>query len=451
MGEILVRRGVLARSEIDRALRAQGQLLLPIASTLLKMGSADEPLLVSALAEHYGVPGVDLGASVIATSVLNSIPSAVARAHHLLPLSSDPGALPIVVADPGRQDILDELAFATGRAMVAMVSLQMRIDDAIDAAYAARERGDAVFRGDRATSDELHLEILTPLGVRDNVSLDVEIPAEHLAALAERPIEPLPRKGTRARVLAVDDEPEILELIDRALGSRDIEVIRASRGGEVIDLVEAESPDVVLLDAMLPEVQGFELCTRIKQSPRYQHIPVLIVSAMASGWNFAQDVRRLYGADGFMAKPFRIAELLHWVEEALERTRARPRSPQLEQAHKVASHECKRAAELYKGGDLPGALDAAHRAVGADPFDPRAHFVLGTVLNASGEVYRAISQYERVAELAPTLFSALKNLAVLYERQGFQAKAVEMWTRALEQSPSDAVRKTIKAHLIGLL
>jgi tetratricopeptide (TPR) repeat protein len=73
------------------------------------------------------------------------------------------------------------------------------------------------------------------------------------------------------------------------------------------------------------------------------------------------------------------------------------------------------------------------------------------VLQSIGDVYQAISEFERVVELAPAMFGALKNLAALYERQGFRAKAVEMWTRALDHSPSDAVRQTIKAHIIGLL
>ena len=72
-------------------------------------------------------------------------------------------------------------------------------------------------------------------------------------------------------------------------------------------------------------------------------------------------------------------------------------------------------------------------------------------LHRMGQIYEAISEYERVVELAPTMFSALKNLAALYERQGFKAKAVETWMRAVAQSPSDAVKQTIKAHLMGLI
>ena len=77
--------------------------------------------------------------------------------------------------------------------------------------------------------------------------------------------------------------------------------------------------------------------------------------------------------------------------------------------------------------------------------------MLATALSKAGKLYEAISEFERVVELAPNQFHALKNLAVLYERQGFKAKAVEMWMRAMEESPNDAVRKTIKEHLIGAL
>lgn len=451
IGEILVRRGVLTRADVDRALRAQAQLLLPLASTVLRMGIADEPALVAALGEHFGVPGLDLSGSVLATEAVSSVPRDLARAHHLLPVARDDTTLQLVIANPSRQDVLEELAFATGRTSVPFACLQMRIDETIDAMYEARAAGQALWSGSRAEAETAHLEILVPEPQPDDVSMDEDIPEASLQEIVEVRAELRRPAGSPPVVLVVDDEVEILDLIERALGSIKIEVVRATRGGEVMELVESAQPDAVLLDAMLPEVKGFDLCERIKKSPRFRHVPVIIISAMASGWNFAQDVKRLYGADGYIAKPFRVAHLIREVEELLERTKARPLSPDLDHAVRLSARECRRAAELYKSGSLDEALDAANRAVEADPFDPRAHFVLGTVLNARGDVYPAIAQYERVAELAPSLFSALKNLAVLYERQGFKARAVEMWMRALEQSPNDAVRQTIKAHLFGLI
>ena len=182
-----------------------------------------------------------------------------------------------------------------------------------------------------------------------------------------------------------------------------------------------------------------------------KHLPVLVVSSMADGWNLGQDVRRLFSADGFMAKPFQVASLVRWVEEALVRTARRERRQELAQAIKGSAYESRRAIGFYENGNLDEALSAARRAVRTDPLDARAHFVLGTVLNAIGETYQAISQYERAANLAPSAFYPLKNLAIVYERQGFTAKAIEMWVRALGHCPSDAVRQTIKAHLVGLL
>jgi DNA-binding response OmpR family regulator len=271
-------------------------------------------------------------------------------------------------------------------------------------------------------------------------------------ALLDRPAPvPAREKPANPQVLVVDDEESILDIIDRALSLRGIQVIRATRGRQAIELLTSCAPELVLLDAMLPEIHGFELCSKIKRSQRYAHVPVIIISALYTGWNFAQDVKRLYGADDYIAKPFRVVELVRRVEELLEKSKARPRPPDVEQAGRVSAWECKRAADLYQAGQVQEALEAAERAVAADPFDARAHFMLGTVLYAKSQIYQAISEYERAVEIAPSLFSALKNLAVLYERQGFKAKAVEMWMRALEQSPTDAVRQTIKAHLIGLL
>ena len=449
--ELLLRRQILTPNQIERARREQQQNLLPLASNIFRLGLAEERILVEALAEHFGVPGIELSKCVIDTDVLAMVPVAVARAHQVLPLAKEDGAFKVVGANVCRTDVLDELAFATGCTAVAFTSIRTCIKSVIEAAYTARANGEKLWRGAQATETKPHLEIVQPVSSRPAPSMDFDVPSGAFPAIGADAL-PLPRRADgKARVLAVDDEDEILLLIEHALSASDIEVLTASRGGEVIDILEAEAPDLILLDAMLPEIHGFELCGQIKRSPRYQHTPVMIISAMASGWNFAQDVQRLYGADGFMAKPFSVVELVRWVEETMERIRNRPRSQASAHASRISKIECKRAAQLLHSGQLDEALATAERAVEANPFDARAHFVLGTVFNAKGETYKAISRYERVAELAPSLFHALKNLAVLYERLGFKAKAVEMWTRALEQSPNDRVRKTIKAHLFALL
>ena len=172
---------------------------------------------------------------------------------------------------------------------------------------------------------------------------------------------------------------------------------------------------------------------------------------MADGWNIAEDVKKIFHADAFIAKPFQIAYLVRWIEDALHETGRRERSPELAALIKSSAQESRRAISQYEAGNLEEAAETARRAVRTDPLDARAHFVLGTILTALGETFAAIAQYERAVTIAPSAFYPLKNLAIIYERQGFTRKSVEMWVRALGSCPSQAVRQTIKAHLVGLL
>lgn len=449
-GEILVRRRILTTADVDRALIEQGRVMLPLLSTVLRMGWSNEGALAAVLSEQAGVPGVELAACAIDTEVLGLVPQDLARSHHILPLARKDKSLQLAVASAEQHAMLDEIAFATGLEVLPFVALRGPLDRAIDEAWAARRAGEKLWLGasvQGATAPTVAVRLPAREAPRvEPVLPEAQLPPlEPMAGVAPRP------EGAPARVLAVDDEEAILDLIQKALGSRSIEVVRATRGRQALELLRQTVPDVVLLDAMLPEIHGFEICSKIKGSDGFRHIPVIIISAIYTGWNLAADVKRLYGADDFMAKPFRVVELVRKVEEQLERTKARPRAQDVEAANRVAVREAKAAAELYQAGRLDEARAAAERSVKADPFDARAHFIYGSVLQGLGHVYQAISEYERVVELAPSMFGALKNLAVLYERQGFRSKAVEMWTRALDQSPTDAVRQTIKAHIIGLL
>lgn len=456
LGEILLRRQALTPDALELALNAQATKLLPLGSTLISLGLVGELDVALALAEQFGVPGVDLRASTLATEVLGIIPHEVASSHLVLPLAFQAQSVQLAIANPAQQTLIDEVAFACGRTALPFVAPRSVLQDVIKQAHEAKLKGLALWKGPRSTSEEPLVVTLQPApppeaGGAGEVTLEQELP-EGDAAFGVPPPAPSNRPADAPpRVLAVDDEPEILELIDKALTRRGIEVVKAARGREALDMLRSASPDLVLLDAMLPEIHGFEICMKIKQSQQYRHVPVMVISAIYTGWNFVQDVKRIYGADDYMAKPFRIVELVRRVEDLLTRSKGRPRSPEVQHALKTAARECLMAAEYYKNGQVQESLDAAQRAVEADPFDPRAHFLLGTALHRLGRIYEAISEYERVVELAPAMFSALKNLAVLYERQGFKAKAVEMWMRAVAQSPSDAVRQTIKAHLIGLL
>jgi len=111
-----------------------------------------------------------------------------------------------------------------------------------------------------------------------------------------------------ARVLVVDDILPNVKLLEAKLTAEYYDVITATNGTEALEKVTAESPDLVLLDVMMPGMDGFEVCTRIKSDANVSHIPVVMVTALTD----AQDrVRGLEsGADDFLSKPINDTALM---------------------------------------------------------------------------------------------------------------------------------------------
>ena len=106
---------------------------------------------------------------------------------------------------------------------------------------------------------------------------------------------------------------------------------------------------------------------------------------------------------------------------------------------------------LYRANDLDGAIEKLREGLGVDPLAFQLHYHLGLLWGRRDNVFEAIHSLERAVDLSPRHFSALKNLAVLYQRVGFKHKAIEMWERALANAPDDETRQGIKDHLMSLL
>ena len=104
-----------------------------------------------------------------------------------------------------------------------------------------------------------------------------------------------------ARVLVVDDIPANVKLLEARLSAEYFDVLSASSGQEAIDICERERVDVVLLDVMMPGMDGFETCRRLKSNPKTHHIPIVLVTALDQ---VSDKVRGLQGgADDFLTKP----------------------------------------------------------------------------------------------------------------------------------------------------
>ncbi len=123
-----------------------------------------------------------------------------------------------------------------------------------------------------------------------------------------------PRPSTR--VLIVEDDPNIVDLIRSNLAVRGFDTLVSTDGAKALTMVEIERPDMVLLDLMLPEVDGFELCRRIRER---SSVAIIVVSARGGERDKVTALNM--GADDYMTKPFGIEELLARILATLRRTR----------------------------------------------------------------------------------------------------------------------------------
>jgi len=117
----------------------------------------------------------------------------------------------------------------------------------------------------------------------------------------------------------------------------------------------------------------------------------------------------------------------------------------------AASRHLEESMEAYRKGDLETAIDKLKEGIGIDPLSFQLHYHLGLLYGRGDRLFDAIHELETAVDLQARNFSALKNLAVLYQRAGFKHKAIEMWERALGTAPDDETRQGIKEHLMNLL
>ena len=120
----------------------------------------------------------------------------------------------------------------------------------------------------------------------------------------------------KTRALVVEDDPNIVDLIRSNLAVRGFDTVVSVDGMRALQLLETEDPDIVLLDLMLPEVDGFELCRQIRERS-----PVAIIVVSARGGERDKVTALNVGADDYMTKPFSIEELLARIAATLRRTR----------------------------------------------------------------------------------------------------------------------------------
>ncbi len=123
------------------------------------------------------------------------------------------------------------------------------------------------------------------------------------------------RAPMRARILVVDDEAPIREYESGLLAELGHEVLTASDGVEAVRIAREQQPDLLLLDIMMPEMSGIEVCQQLRADPRTRHIRIIVVSGLDSKRALEESI--IAGADDFLAKPIHALELMVRVRSIL--------------------------------------------------------------------------------------------------------------------------------------
>ena len=119
----------------------------------------------------------------------------------------------------------------------------------------------------------------------------------------------------RTRILLVDDEPSIVKMVGKRLEVEGFSVMIAMDGQEALKKAQNDGPQLIILDVMLPKMNGYEVCTMLKQDARYQKIPVIMFSAKAQAKD--ETLGMECGANAYVRKPFQAKELLDQIRSLL--------------------------------------------------------------------------------------------------------------------------------------
>ena len=120
----------------------------------------------------------------------------------------------------------------------------------------------------------------------------------------------------KKRILIVDDEDDIRKMLKLRLQALDYEILEAGDGQDGLDKARSEKPDLMILDLMLPKMDGYKVCRMLKFDEKYKHIPIIMFTAR--GEERSKEISKEMGADVYVQKPFETDALVGKIRELLK-------------------------------------------------------------------------------------------------------------------------------------
>ena len=452
---VLVKEGILTPPQAERVSRAAHDG--DVASAAFELKLADEGSLVRAMARAYRRPGIDLSRSAIPVAWVDAAGGAqFCREHRVVPVAVGRSELALAMADPDDLASAEAVRFLAGKEILRYAAVGTAVARALAGIERARAAGVPAWRGDAApalpdgamghgavvkASDPIHAVDVPDV----DVTMEIVALADVMQSFGPRASEVF---ASGKVALVAEDDPEVRQLIATALAKMGFVVLEAPDGKAALDMVRDARPDLVVLDGMMPEMHGFDVCRAIKGDPALSATRVVFCSAVYRG-TVGADAQVAFGADAYIERPFRLDELARVVKRALGGQAAE--SAQERAAREEATALWRQAAEALTQNQAERAAELARQATARDPWSAEAHFYLGHALVNLGQLFDAIAAYERSAELRPDVDASYLCLAQAHEKLGFRKSAREAWARAFETCKDPARKKDIHARLIRLL
>jgi DNA-binding response OmpR family regulator len=471
LGKILLQQKLVSADELQELLddqkRDPGARL---ASTAIRAGRLSMLDALRALSEQHGVPPVDLSAQVIPLSVLRLVPVEIAHERSVMPFRLEGEQLLLAMSSPQEQDVIDELEFVAAKKIQRFVALDHVIRNVIDYAYAQLAAGSEYYVGAHVTEAEL-----AALGLPDLPRApEPMIEAGAAAAPAPAVPPPPPPAGTLgeeldqafgqrmltskppvyappaadARVLLAVPDAAARAALARSVGDAGVTVVETDHGEKALSLIREQKPRVLVLDMALPGVHGLDICRRLRASPSYAELAIVVLADAFGGWRMARDVAVNYGIKHFFEQPLDESKLLRTVRLLLEGKQPSdeppPMSPEAEQKWNGAM-------SAFERGDLDAAIAELEAGLAFEPNAFELHYHLGLLYGRREDLFLAIRALETALRVQSLHFAAIKNLAVVYQRAGLRHKAIDAWERAMAVAGDDETRANIREHMVSLL
>jgi tetratricopeptide (TPR) repeat protein len=203
-----------------------------------------------------------------------------------------------------------------------------------------------------------------------------------------------------------------------------------------------------LLDALLPEMDGFELCRRIKGASDGSQTAVVLISGAYRGWQMRKEFVGGLGADAYFEKPVDLKLLVDRIESLAQRNE--DEGDQRIQRIAEALVQLRAGLLALKEGHKSEAQTRLEDSIRLDPFSARSHFYLGKAYDLDERPLEAMYEYEQATGLDPEFFHPMRDLAILYEQQGFRARALGAWQQALTLCVDSDEHNEIMDHIRAL-